>query len=80
MPARGVPGAATPHVECSSLQKANGAAEKNQTQSERLIVRKRKTAPDWTPLIRAQVLMMEARGFEPRSEKRSTTASTCVFH
>src|SRR5436853_7807269 len=23
---------------------------------------------------------MEARGFEPRSETRSTTASTCVFH
>jgi hypothetical protein len=23
---------------------------------------------------------MEARGFEPRSEKRLTTASTCVFH
>src|SRR5213596_4423008 len=23
---------------------------------------------------------VEARGFEPRSETRSTTASTCVFH
>jgi hypothetical protein len=24
--------------------------------------------------------LVEARGFEPRSETRSTTASTCVFH
>jgi len=30
--------------------------------------------------IAGDYFLMEARGFEPRSEKRSTTASTCVFH
>jgi hypothetical protein len=30
--------------------------------------------------IVANGFYMEARGFEPRSETRSTTASTCVFH
>jgi hypothetical protein len=27
-----------------------------------------------------EYFQVEARGFEPRSETRSTTASTCVFH
>ena len=31
-------------------------------------------------LTKVSPFSMEARGFEPRSETRSTTASTCVFH
>ena len=43
----------------------------------------KKTAPSWAPsfvLTAAATLVMEARGIEPRSEIRSTTASTCVVH
>ena len=40
----------------------------------------RKAVPDWTPLDVIETQLVEARGFEPRSETRFTTASTCVSH